>query len=224
VGHVINVKSNIREVLSFTERFSRQYEFAVAVALTETVKAVQAAMPAELEKALDNPTRFTKSGFFVVPASKDRLTATVGAKDKQAQYLRWQVEGGTRSPTRKALRLPSNVKLDQYGNVPAGLIRQLVVRAQASKRATKTQSRRFGVSQELDLFYGEPGDGRPAGIYKRVVVSAMRHQLVPIIVFPQQPARYDARFDFRGKAAAITRKTFEPTLRRAWARAKATAR
>lgn len=221
---VISVKSNIREVLGFTDRLSKQYEFAVANALTQTAKHVRDAMPPALEQALDDPTPFTKNGFFITPARKDRLVAVVGAKDKQASYLRYQVDGGTRPPSKTALRLPSQVKLDQYGNVPAGLIRQLVARAQANKRATKTQAARFGVSQELDLFYGEPGDGRPAGIYKRVVLGTQRHQLVPIIVFPKRSAQYERRFDFRGVAGRVVARTFKPELIKAWARAKATAR
>ena len=221
---VLSVKDNVRQVLSFTDRLSSQYEFAVASALTETVKQVQRAMPAELEQSLDSPTPFTKSGFFIKPARKAALTAVVGVKAAQARYLVWQVKGGRRAPTNKALRLPSVVQLNQYGNLPPGVIRQLVARAKAGRRATKTQAARFGVSQELDLFYGEPGDGRPAGIYKRVVISATRHQLVPIVVFPQQPAQYEQRFDFYGAARRIVLARFAPNLRAAWAKAKATAR
>lgn len=221
---MFNVTSNIRQVLSITERLSSQYAFAVASALTATVKAVQKEMPAAVAQDLDRPTAFTKAGFFIVPARKDRLTAVVGVKDRQAQYLRYQVDGGRRAPLRKALRLPSEVQLDASGNMPAGLVRQLVARAKANKRATKTQAQRFGVSQALDLFYGEPGDGRPAGIYKRVVLSATRQQLVPMVVFPQRPANYEPRFKFRERAQALVASTFEPELRKAWARAQATAR
>lgn len=221
---MLSVKSNIDEVLRFTDRFHRQFPFAVASALTASVKAAQQAMPAELEHDLDDPTPFTKGGFYITPARKDTLVAAVGVKDRQAEYLRYQVEGGARAPKRKALRLPTAVELNQYGNVPAGLIRQLVARAKAGKRATKTQARRFGVSQQVDLFYGEPGDGRPAGIYKRVPISSTVHRLVPLIVFPKRSARYEKRFDFHETARRVVLKTFEPALRSAWARALATAR
>lgn len=221
---MFNVTSNIRQVLSFTDRLSSQYAFAVASALTDTVKVVQRAMPDAAAQDLQEPTRFTRAGFYIVPARKDRLVASVGIKDKQAQYLRYQVDGGRRAPLRKALRLPSEVQLDASGNMPAGLVRQLVARAKANKRATKTQAQRFGVSQALDLFYGEPGEGRPAGIYKRVVLSATRHQLIPIVVFPKQSAQYKPRFKFRERAQSLVAATFEPALRKAWARAMATAR
>lgn len=220
----LSVRSNIDEVLGFTRRLHPQFTFAVASALTAEVRAIQRLMPGELSSALDRPSTFTSRGTFTQAARKGALSATVGFKDRQASYLHWQVEGGNRAPNKRALRLPSVVALNEYGNIPSGLIRQLIARAQQGKRATRTQARRFGVSQEVDLFYGEPGDGRPAGIYKRVVISSTRHQLVPIIVFPKQSARYTKRFDFYGVAHRHAVAHMDVALVRAWQQAKATAR
>ena len=220
----ISARSNIDDVLGFTSRLHPQYRFAVAKALTDTVKAVQAVLPGEMTRVLDRPSAFTRNGVFVKPARKDVLRATVGFKPKQAAYLSWQVEGGMREPDRVALRLPSVVALNESGNIPSGLIRQLIARAKAGRRATKRQAGRFGVSQDLDLFYGEPGDGRPAGIYKRVVISATRHQLVPIVVFPKREARYRVRLDFYGYASLIVERSIATRLAGAWAFAKISAR
>ncbi len=218
-----SVKGDIGKALRFNDRLSTQYEFAVAKALTDTAREVRDAMPAEAAKALDEPTSFTRSGFYFKPARKTQLTAVVGVKDIQARYLIYAVQGGRRAPKRKALRLPADVQLDTHGNMPRGLVRQLVARAKANKRATKTQAARFGVSQELDLFYGEPGDGRPAGVYKRIV-QGDKHTLLPMVVFPKQEANYEKRFDFYGIADAVVRRRFVPNLRRAMAQAKASAR
>lgn len=222
----LSISSNIDEVIGWTARLHPQFQFATAKALTDTVRDIQQAMPAEVQSAFEGgAVDFTKRGFYITPARKDRLEATVGAKDKQAEYLRYQVDGGRRAPKNKALRLPSVVQLTGEGNLPVGVIRQLVARARAGKRATRTQSRKFGISQQLDIFYGEPGDGRPAGIYKRVALSSTRHQLVPVIVFPKRDANYTRRpFDFYGKAARITQQRFEFNLDRAWRLALATAR
>lgn len=217
---MLNLSSNVAEVLRFTDRFSSQYRFAVAVALTNTAREVAREMPAETERALDRPTSYTKGGFYATPANKETLTAVVGVKDKQAEYLKWQVDGGVRAPKRKALRLPgSGVDLNAYGNLPAGLIRQLISRAKAGKRTTKAQARRFGVSQEHSLFYGDPDGKRPAGIYKRE-----NNRLVPVVLFPQTTAKYEKRFDFHGAARRVALRTFEGALRSSWARALATAR
>lgn len=222
---MISVKDNIREVMSFTERLGSQYRFAVAKALTDTAReAARDELPRQLERDLDNPTPFTKSGFFFTPARKDNLTAVVGAKDIQSGYLRYQVRGGTRRPKRKALRLPSEVDLNQFGNMPKGLVSQLIKRAKEGRRATKGQSARFGVSQQVDLFYGDPGDDRPPGIYKRVPLPGNRNRLVPIVVFPEQAAQYRPRLDFEGAVVRTVRTRFAPNLRRAVALARATTR
>lgn len=221
----LSVTSNINEVLGFTAKLSDQFPFAVARSLTDVARLVANQMPGEMERVFDKgATDFTKRSVYVVPARKDRLTAEVGIKDRQAQYLFYQVEGGTRQPSKQALRLPSVVQLNDFGNVPAGLIRQLINRAKQGKRATKVQARRFGVSQELDLFYGEPGDGRPAGIYKRVVISATKHQLVPIIVFPKQAARYQRTLDFYGIAQRTVAANIDARLASNWRDALASAR
>lgn len=220
-----SVKSNISEVLGWTAQLHPQFQFAVAKTLTDTAREIQRVMPGEMVSVFDKgATEFTKRGVYIVPARKDKLQAEVGIKDKQAEYLYFQVEGGSRSPSKQALRLPAVVQLNDYGNVPAGLIRQLITRAKQSKRATKRQAERFGVSQQVDLFYGEPGDGRPAGIYKRVVVSATKHQLVPIIVFPKREARYERRLDFYGISQRVTVRTFDARLDGNWRQALATAR
>jgi hypothetical protein len=222
---MLNVKDNVAEVLSWTDRLSRQYEFAVAVALTNTARAVAQAMPAEVDKAFKGgAVPFTRQAFYFKRAEKTRLTSEVGVKRLQAEYLAYQVSGGERRPKRQALRLPSVVTLTQQGNLPPGAIGRLVARARSGKRTTKGQAKRFGVSTGLDLFYGEPGDGRPAGIYKRVVIGGTKHQLVPVVVMPKISAKYEQRFDFYGIARREAQRAFEPALRQAWAKAKATSK
>jgi hypothetical protein len=216
--------SNMAEVIDRTRLLHPQFKFAASLALNEAVRAAKDVMPSVQQSVFDRPTSFTTQGFYTTPSRKDNLQAVVGVKDKQAEYMAYQIKGGRRSPKRKALRLPSVVELNAHGNLPAGLIRQLVARAKAGKRATAGQGKRFGVSTKLDLFYGEPGDGRPAGIYKRVVVSATRHQLVPVVVMPKRSAQYDRRFDFYGTADKAVRAAFPAALEKAWRRALSTAR
>lgn len=218
----VSISSNIAETLNWTQKLSSQFPFVVAKTLTDLAKAVQADVPKELEKSLDRPTPFTTRGTFVTPARKTRLESVVGFKDKQAAYLVYQVQGGTRTPTHKALRLPSVVELNQYGNLPAGLIKKLVARANAGKRATKGQARKYGIRADLNLFYGDPKDGRPPGIYQRVPTDPPR--LVPIVVFPARPAKYRKRYDFYANAQQIVQRNANETLARNWELAVATAR
>ena len=220
----VHMRGNFDDVLKGAKDMAGQYRFAGAVALTKTAGLAKDAMPDEVARALDRPTAFTKGGFFTSPARKDRLTATIGVKDIQAGYLEYQVEGGERSPKNVALRLPSVIQLDAAGNIPAGTIKKLVARALAGKRATRAQGKRFGVSTELDLFYGEPGEGRPAGLYKRVPIGGGATRLVPMIVFPKQAARYGRRFDFYGACDRVFEREFPTQLEAAERVALATAR
>ena len=221
---MINVTHNAAQVISGLGFYAKQARFAMAVALTRTVRDIQDAMPARLEADLDRPTPFTKRGFVTERATVDNLRAAVVIRPLQAAYLRYQIEGGPRAPSRLALRLPSEVQLNQYGNLPAGLIKQLVARAKAGRRATKGKARRFGVSQGVDLFYGDPGDGRPVGVYKRLVLGPNRHQLVPVVVMPRQSAQYRRRFDFYGHARRVAIERWPANVRTALAQALATAR
>jgi hypothetical protein len=222
----ISVKSNVDQVLKGIRRLQRdQIPFATAKALTATAKKVQAAIPAMLEQYLDKPTPFTQRGTFVKAARKDDLRAIVGFRPIQSRYLRYQIEGGVRQPAKRALRLPSEQPLNEYGNLPARTIATLVQRARAGRRLTNKQSKRLGVSRALDLFYGDPGDGRPAGIYKRVPLPGNGgNRLIPLIVFPEQAARYERRVPFYREAEAMVRRTFSAELAKAYREAIASAR
>jgi hypothetical protein len=227
---VINVKDNVREVIAFTDRFSKNARFATALALTRTVQGVAAAMPGEVAKSLDRPTEFTKRGFTIERADKRQaLQASVVVKRLQAQYLQWQVFGGRRTPRRKALKLPSDVQLDASGNIGRREFKALLAQAKRDSRrkAGKQAKGRASNNSGSTLFYGQP-KGRtdlPAGIYRREEsAQPSGRKLVPLVVFPARPADYRPRFAFHDIAERMVRRTFVTNLRAAWERAKATAR
>lgn len=225
---MFNVSSNINEVLGYTARLSSQFNFAVASALTETVKTVRNEMPAALDRELHMPTRYTKAGFFFVGARKDALVAHVGIKDAQAKYLHYQIYGGDRFPNRKALKLPGQVKLDDSGNIPRAELRRLIAEAKRVRKASA--KRRVGgtsyTGSSKGVFYGKPANRPelPPGIYRRVQTDDKARFLQPLVLFPAQAAKYKPRFDFFGLSDRIARQTFPQALRRTWARALATAR
>ena len=204
----------------------KQLRFATAVALTRTAQAIKAALPAVMERDLDRPTAFTKRGIYVKPATKDTLTAVVGLMDKQASYLRWQIAGGTRAPSRQALRLPSAIKLDQYGNLPKGIIAQLIAVARKERKLGKIKARRIQVSNKVEIFYGDPADvgGHkfPPGIYK--VIRGASPQLIPRIVFPRTVARYKPRFAFARVGQDVVAREWSRQFAQAWADALRSAR
>lgn len=223
---MINIKVQGNFGAGLISGMQRQIRFAAARALTKTAQAVQRAIPAALERDLDRPNQFTKGGTFIVPARREKLEAIVGFKDRQARYMRLQIEGGTRAPGPRGIKLPGDVVLDQYGNIPRGQIAKLIAAARSNKygRAVRT---RLGVNArgrapaDLSLFFGQP-KGRPdlpVGIYRR-----MPHGLLPVVTFQQKTFRYKPRFKFQDLAARVVKDTFASEFDAALADAMRTAR
>lgn len=212
--------------MSMLGNLEKQVRFATAKALTRTAQAVQRAMPTALAQDLDRPNDFTKRGTFVTPARKDNLQAVVGFKDQQARYMRLQIEGGTRSPGARGIKLPGNIALDQYGNIPRGQIAKLIAAAKSGKYGKAVRTR-LGINakgrapSDLALFYGQP-KGRPdlpVGIYRR-----MPNGIMPVVTFTQKSMSYKPRFKFKELAERVVSDTFAAEFDAALTDAMRTAR
>lgn len=209
----------------------KQLRFAAAMALTNTAKAVAAAMPAQMERDLDRPTPFTKMGMRWERATPQNLTAVVALKDRQAGYLRHQITGGTRMAGPRGIKLPGNIELNAFGNIPKGMIDKLKAAAKDGSLG-KGIAKRLGVGNRrkgaapIQLFYGKPtGRGwekAPMGIWRRVPGSPGK--LVPVIVFESKPVRYKPRFQFHRAAADIVRREWDRQFASAFEYAMRTAR
>lgn len=143
----ISIKSNIDKAVASMRDFPRnQLPFAIASALTKTAQDVLDAEKREMKDVFDRPTPYTMDSFYIRPASKTKLVASVGIKDfagkgtPAIKFLSAQINGGARKQKRfeRALQsvgaLPSGyyavpgsgAKLDAYGNLDRGLIVQLL--------------------------------------------------------------------------------------------------
>jgi hypothetical protein len=228
----LDVSVDISQAMRRLDRLQRdQIPYATARALNDVAVAIQQATPAILRRDLDEPTPFTTDprGMFVERATKTKLEVAVGFKPLQSAYLKYQIEGGIRAPKRRALRLPTEQPLNEYGNLPARTIATLVAKSRAKtargQRLSAKQAGRLRVSQKVTIFYGDPGDGRPPGLYQRVPLPGPgANRLIPLIVFPQQSARYERRVDWYGEARRIAKREIGPAFTRRMREAMATAR
>lgn len=210
------------------QQLEKQTRFAAAVALTRTAKAVKDAMPAAMDRELDRPTPFTKKGLYVKAAKASNLVAEVGLMDRQASYLKYQIFGGTRQSTTRGIKLPGNIQLNSFGNIPKGLVDKLKAAAQSGQlskaigRKLGSENRRKGAAP-IQLFYGKPtGRGwekAPMGIWRRIPGT-----LVPVIVFEDTPAKYRPRFGFHREAERVVRAEWDRQFAAAFAEAMRTAR
>lgn len=221
----ISVKHNILSVMPRLEQFtSRQAPFVIAKALTNTAQDVRKAFGESMPGVFDRPNAFTRSAWAMQPARKADLTAIVFAKDKQARYLKFQVQGGGRrvkgfekrfgadtnadEQAGPALVPTRNVKRDSFGGVSLATIKRMAT--------AKTSSGKVG-----RYFIGKPkGGDRGAGIYARV---AGNKRIEALMLFTKEP-RYSKRFDMQGIGRRTVGATFEARLRDAWAYAMRTAR
>lgn len=105
-----------------------QVPFATAKALTRTAQDAKKNTEKRMRRVFDRPTPYTMRGVFTQSASKRRLIARVGIKDRQAEYLGIQEEGGTRRPKGRALVVPSEAKRNRYGNLSRNQVRRLRAR------------------------------------------------------------------------------------------------
>jgi len=124
----INVKDNIKSVVKRLDRDAKkQIPFATAAAINNTAFSIRKAVQAQLPRHLDRPTPYTIRGVRVDKAKKTLLEGSVFFIPRVAEYMWYQVEGGSRRASKKWIAVPTdNVKLNKYGNVPRskkGLIR-----------------------------------------------------------------------------------------------------
>lgn len=166
----MRVEVNFDEVLRQLTAFEKkQVPFAAAKTLTDAAQSVKVRFEELIDQGLDRPTPFTKRGVFIKSATKTRLEALVGIKNRQASYLRYQRDGGVRQPKKRAIVIAVGQRLNKYGNMPKRAVERLLGRK--------------------DTFSGTV-DGTP-GIWKRLRGGKLR--LMAIYV---DQATYDPILDF----------------------------
>lgn len=149
----IDVRSNIKEVTRQMRKVVKeQVPKAVSIAIDQVAMAARRDMEEHILQEVDNPVAFTKKATFFSGSSKNRLpvTATVGIKDKQAEYLNYVEHGGTSAAKGTAKPVPTSKMKNKFGNIPRGKISRIL------KKRSK-------------YFSGVPkGSDRPAGVYQRM--------------------------------------------------------
>jgi hypothetical protein len=219
----ISVDVDVRGFVAGIKEFDRAHALAQAKALTFTAEAVRKAERAEMLRVLDRPTPYTLNSLYLKSARPDTLTARVwikGADGAGFHYLKPQVFGGDRQQKLfesvfatigiKAGRMTKNdfwivpgsaARLDRYGNISRGQIRQLLSALGKAERTggysanrTKASAKRKGVAL-TQYFIGAPGGGKlPFGVWQRFGFAS-GSAVKPVLIFVKRP-RYKARWNF----------------------------
>jgi hypothetical protein len=214
----------------------RRFYAAMATAATRIAGHVQVAQQREIRDVFDRPTPYTQRSVFVQRATAQSLVARVGIKDDFSRrspfkWLRWSIDGGQRTAKafelllRRAGALPDDMvtvpgrfaRLDAYGNISTGQIRQILsqLRIEPTSGVTSTLPRvmagdneatRKDKQRRIASAYKRAGgqyvafpNGRGklrAGIYQVRSTGFGRTDPKPVLIFVSG-ADYEAgRYDF----------------------------
>lgn len=197
----------------------QQLPFAIAKALTTTVKQAQVAETAHIRDVFDKPTPFTQRAVAISVATKTNLAASVFVKSAQAKYLKPEMDGGSRplksfeqkfaTEGQAHVVLPGRgIQLNSYGNISRAKIKRIAADLNSSEGAKR-------------FFSGTPkGQAGPAGVYAR---TNNNMHITPLLVFATE-AVYQKRFNFSAIATDVITQQFEANMMAAWADAVMTAR
>lgn len=203
----ISVKADIDNAMRHLNRFERkQIPFAASQALNDTAFNARKAVQVQLPRKLDRPTPWTIRGVRVGKSTKRRLTARVYFTPDRAAYMKYQIEGGTRTPAGGTIVMPKNINQNKYGNIPRGKVKKLLQRPDTF----------------IGTIKGIPGVWQRGHISKRGKFSARsksRSSNVRLLVRFEDQATYRPRFPMRkivtGVARSNFRKNFHTRLRAA---------
>lgn len=135
------------------------------------------------KKSGTGATKFTQKNFFYKKSTKRDLTAEVFWDETNADFMKFMVAGGTRFPTKRALRVAtkhSKRYLDAFGNFKKGAIDEMLL-------------------DKAKFFKGVPkgSRGRDEGIWERYGRQTKKGgQKIRMVVAFEKDATYKPLFPF----------------------------
>lgn len=223
----------------------RKIEIAAQRALLKTAQAVKDAEIGEMQRVFDRPTRWTLGAIKVKPLSSMEVQVGIldpeGYYKRAANYIGTQVSGGQRKmkAMEKALQqyglMPSGwfavpgagAKIDDYGNMSSGQIRQILSWFDAAERwAGSTQNmgaagrakRMKGTRRNVGFEYfvvlpGRQTNLKQPGIYQRFFFGQGK-AIKPVLIYVKA-AKYGARFDFQRVAQETANRVWQQEFNQA---------
>lgn len=135
----ISVRSNAKQLSKSLDAFMhRQLPFAIAQGINRTAARVAKGEAENIKKTFANPTPFTQKSIGVRKARKAAPTAIVYVKDIAAAYLKPYESGGVHKLASRALLNPKDIKLNSFGQLTRGTLKNLKGRPDVFVGVVKT--------------------------------------------------------------------------------------
>lgn len=197
----LTVKADVKKLTRSLSRMQhKQIPFATSKALNDTAFDARKDLMIKTVSHIDRPTPFTKKGFLVKKSTKRNLTAQVFIKDSVYKYLKWIIEGGTRTSPGKGTGVPTrNTNLNQYGNI---------------------RGRRQGLAKGKNQFIATIKG--ISGVWKRT--GGKRSKGVKLMVVFEKSVSYRKTFPFVKLVDKTVKRRFTKNFERSMRKALATAR
>ena len=184
-----------------------QVPFATSMALNETATDVSRAITVQMDRYLDSPTTFTKQAYLSKKgtfrgkrSTKRKLYVDIIPGPKQAAYLKFQINGGTRTPFQKTIFVPTRVApKNKHGNIARGLRKKMIL-------------------GEKNFFSAGDREGKTPGIYYK-----QGERIIPM-AFYVDSADYKPIFPVNKIVEGVVKNRFKVRFDQAIRRALATAR
>ncbi len=217
--HVKHDLDAARQALGEIQR--GQIPFATSLAINAVARQAREKMPSVFERAMDRPKPFTtRSSIFTTTATKAHLEATVGIKDKQADYLAALLAGGTRRLKVVEQRFQGRffvpargAPVDSYGNVTKATQLALL-------RAATTGGEWRG--KRIVVLHQQQGT-RPAGVYAVAKGRAARRgsqAMTLLLLFVARSPAYRRTIRFDDEVGAVVKAGWQAAFVAAMARAQ----
>lgn len=202
---IISVKGDIdRLKRSLTNIQREQVPFAASMALNATAQDVMAEITRQMPNILESPTPFTLRAYRTLNrqnrANKRNLVVIIEPAPIQKEYLRYQIEGGVRMPTKAKILVPTDrAPKNRYGNL------------------SRANRERF-IQGKGKYFTAGQREKKTPGIYLRA-----SGRIEPMAFYVDQ-ARYKAILPVQEIAQGVVRYKFGRRFNEALQRALSTAR
>lgn len=180
----IQVKLDEKALTRVKQASEKAISRATERAIDGTARSIKEAVKAEMPRVFKNPTRFTLNSLQVTLTQHHNLRASVWFKEPERMgqhYLVPEVEGGDRRLKGFELALGgrtfapgSSLKLNQYGNMSVGQIRQILSVLKLAEHSSGYSSNLTERSAKRNrkprdyVYLRMPHGSLPAGVYQRV--------------------------------------------------------